>query len=292
MRALAAAGLALLLAPDVLAEGAGGWYTQVDNDVFFHTDRWYTSGVRIARVAPAAIGRWRWASCRRSTRRKPGSTIPSTVRPPRASSRPSRATTAAKASGRRWSSTWASRVPRRWADRRRSSSTAWSPRRTRTGHQRANRVDAQFAWVRSHDFQGDPAKPAHLYAHYGVVAGNQLAFAHGGVELRYGHGAAMGLSTPALRFAATPPLAPGDGSWAAFAAASVRAVAVNHLLDFAPGVDEPPARRKPTVGRFLAGVAWAGEAATVTFSLAEDTREFAGQRRDQAFGSVTLLVPF
>ena len=293
MRALAVACLALLLAPGVLAEGAGGWYTQVDNDVFFHTDRWYTSGVRIARVVP------------RGDREVEMGLLQEIYTPEARLHDPVDRPTAARllatlASHDRRDGEWTTMeldlgvtgpaalgrqaqelvhrvVPAPHED--------WS-------HQRTNRVDAQFAWVRSHDFEADPAKPAHLYAHYGVVAGNQLAFAHGGVELRYGHGAAMGLSTPALRFAATPPLAQGDGSWAAFAAASVRAVAVNHLLDFAPGVDEPPARRKPTVGRFLAGVAWAGEAATVTFSLAEDTREFAGQRRDQAFGSVTLLVPF
>ena len=27
------------------------WYLQLDNDVVFGTDRWYTSGVRLARVA-------------------------------------------------------------------------------------------------------------------------------------------------------------------------------------------------------------------------------------------------
>ena len=26
------------------------WYTQVDNDVFYGTDRWYTSGLRVARL--------------------------------------------------------------------------------------------------------------------------------------------------------------------------------------------------------------------------------------------------
>ncbi|HSS27994.1 MAG TPA: lipid A-modifier LpxR family protein, partial [Usitatibacter sp.] len=30
--------------------GAARWYLRVDNDVFFHTDRWYTSGLRLARV--------------------------------------------------------------------------------------------------------------------------------------------------------------------------------------------------------------------------------------------------
>jgi hypothetical protein len=40
--ACAAAGLAVA--------GDARWYVQVDNDLFFDTDRWYSSGVRIARV--------------------------------------------------------------------------------------------------------------------------------------------------------------------------------------------------------------------------------------------------
>ena len=42
--ALAAAGAASA------QESAARWYVQLDNDVVFETDRWYTSGVRIARV--------------------------------------------------------------------------------------------------------------------------------------------------------------------------------------------------------------------------------------------------
>ncbi|HET9471976.1 MAG TPA: lipid A-modifier LpxR family protein, partial [Usitatibacter sp.] len=260
MRAPAAALVAaasLLLAHAAHAQGAGGWYTQVDNDVFFHTDRWYTSGVRIARVVPRGDRKLEMGLLQEIY--TPEAKLHDPVDRPTAArllatlaSHDRRegewttveldlGVTGPAALGRQAQELVHRVVPAPHED--------WS-------HQRSNRLDAQFAWVRSHDFQGDPAKLAHLYAHYGVVAGNQLAFAHGGLELRFGHGAALALATPALRFAATPPLAGGDGSWSAFVGTSVRAVGVNHLLDFPPGLESPPARRKPTVGRFLGGVAW------------------------------------
>ena len=34
------------------------WYAQIDNDVAFHTDRWYTSGVRVARAHKLAEGKY------------------------------------------------------------------------------------------------------------------------------------------------------------------------------------------------------------------------------------------
>jgi hypothetical protein len=297
VRALAAALVAAasfaLAPPARAANGDSGWYTQVDNDVFFHTDRWYTSGVRIARVVP------------RGDRELEIGLLQEIYTPEAKFHDPIDRPTAARllatiASHDRRDGAWATieldvgvtgpaalgRQAQEFVHRFvPAPDEDWS-------HQRSNRVDAQFAWVQSHDLQHDPDALSHLYAHYGVVAGNQLAFVHGGLELRFGRGAAMALSTPALRFAATPPLAKADGSWSGFAGASVRAVAMNHLLDFSPGLDNPPVRRKPAVARFVGGVAWAGRLASVTFSLAQDTREFAGQRRDQRFGSVAILVPF
>jgi len=297
VRALAAALLAaawLLPAHAAHAQGGdAGWYTQVDNDVFFHTDRWYTSGVRIARVVP------------RGDRELEIGLLQEIYTPEAKFHDPIDRPTAARllatiASHDRRERDWTTREldlgvtgPAALGRQAQEFIHRFVPAPQEDwSHQRPNRVDAQFAWVRSHDFQGDPGALRHVYAHYGVVAGNQVAFAHAGLELRFGRGAALALSTPALRFAATPPLARGDGSWSAWLGASARAVAVNHLLDFAPGVDVAPVRRKPTVARFVGGVAWAGELATVTFALAQDTREFAGQRRPQSFGSVTLLVPF
>ena len=46
---IAAAALALAAAGAARGDDAQ-WYLRVDNDVPFATDRWYTSGVRIART--------------------------------------------------------------------------------------------------------------------------------------------------------------------------------------------------------------------------------------------------
>ena len=52
MRGRLAAGLFLLAAaPAAHADEDARWYLQIDNDVVFGTDRWYTSGARVARVA-------------------------------------------------------------------------------------------------------------------------------------------------------------------------------------------------------------------------------------------------
>ena len=56
-RAAALAALALAATSAPAADDAR-WYTQIDNDLVFHTDRWYSSGVRIARVQPTSEGRY------------------------------------------------------------------------------------------------------------------------------------------------------------------------------------------------------------------------------------------
>jgi lipid A 3-O-deacylase len=297
VRALAAAWAAVALAVAAQAAhgqtGEGGWYTQVDNDVVYGTDRWYTSGVRIAKVVPRGDRQLEFGLLQEiytpEAKRANAIDRPTAARLLATLACHDRGAgdwttveldlgvTGPAALGRQAQDFVHRFVPAPHED--------WS-------HQRSNRVDAQLAWVRSVDLAELSEKAPHVVAHYGVVAGNQIAFAHGGLELRFGRGAAMALATPLLRFAATPPVAKADGSWSAFLGASVRAVARNHLLDFAPGLENPPARRKAIVQRFLGGVAWTGRFASVTFSLANDTREFVGQRRDHGFGSVTLLLPF
>ena len=49
MRRTAPAALLVLVASAAAAQDAR-WYLRLDNDVAFGTDRWYSSGVRVARV--------------------------------------------------------------------------------------------------------------------------------------------------------------------------------------------------------------------------------------------------
>ena len=48
MRRLAALALSAGALAASASAGERRWYLQVDNDVVFHTDRWYTSGLRLA----------------------------------------------------------------------------------------------------------------------------------------------------------------------------------------------------------------------------------------------------
>ncbi len=283
---LAALALAIACCAEARADSPARWYLQVDNDVVYGTDRWYSSGVRIARVTGTdVLTEWgvlqevytpeakRWApgiDDRAPTARLLlygarhwliGTCIETIevgvgVRGP-------------SALGRESTDAVHQLVPAPEVD--------WS-------REQGDRIDAQAVFARSVPQGG-------LHVHFGAVAGSQQAFAHGGVEWRAGSGARGALS-PALRFAATPPPAAGASGWAAFLGASVRAVARNAMVarnydPFGPGLD--PRR---VVGRAAAGMAWVDSWGSVTFALAHDTREFAAQRRAHGFGSLTVHVEF
>ncbi|HSN21564.1 MAG TPA: lipid A deacylase LpxR family protein [Usitatibacter sp.] len=267
-----------------------GWYLQVDNDVVFGTDRWYTSGVRIAHVEARGGHELEWGLLQEiytpEAKRDNAIDRPNAARLLATLARHDRApgdwrtleadlgVTGPAALGRQAQEFVHRFVPAPHED--------WS-------HQRPNRVDAQLAWART---QRLPLEPL-VNANYGAVIGNQLAFAHAGIELRFGRGAATGLETPALRFAATPPLADAQApSWSPFVGASVRAVAWNRLLDVGPGDPRQTPDLRHVVGRFSGGIAWTGHGAQVVFALLHDTAEFAGQRRGADFGSLTLHLTF
>jgi hypothetical protein len=286
-----AACIAASLALSAAAQEDARWYLQVDNDSFFGTDRWYSSGVRVARVQregdhaielgilqeiytpeakrfefglvdrrPAA--RLLLSAARHDYTERYYQTLElaAGVRGP-------------AAQGEAVTDAIHRLIPARDVD--------WS----REGR---NELDLQLAAVRSHALSG-------LRVHYGAVLGNQLAFVHGGVEWRVGEGGAREMDTPVMRFAATPPLADarlGERGWSAFAGASVRAVARNQLLD--EGYDEfaaAPERRRG-VGRLAAGASASFGCASVVLALAQDSREFSTQRTPQRFGSLTLHVQF
>jgi hypothetical protein len=72
----------------------------------------------------------------------------------------------------------------------------------------------------------------------------------------------------------------------------VRAIARNAMIErnYDPfGGDLEPRR---VVARAAAGLAWVGGWGSATLALALDTREFAAQRKPQAFGSLAVHVAF
>lgn len=289
----AVAALAACASIGVRAADAGP-YTQVDNDVFYGTDRWYTSGVRLADVVARGDHALEFGLLQEiytpEAKRHNAVDRPNEARLLATFARHDRApgdwrtleldlgVAGPSALGRQTQELVHRVVPAPHED--------WS-------HERSDRLDAQLAWSRTRTL-GEPRDgEPYFNGHYGVALGTQVAFAHAGIELRFGQGeSARLLETPALRFAATPPFGEGDGSWASYLGASVRAVAWNRLLDFAPGLPMRTPRRNRVVQRYLAGVAWTGRGAQVTFTLIHETREFVGQRRDAGFGSVTLRLAF
>lgn len=283
--------IAACLSLAAAAQDEAAWYVQVDNDSFFATDRWYSSGVRVARVQRGGdhafeLGLLQEIYTPETKRFEPGVTdrrpaarlllflarhdhterhhqtleLAAGVRGPAAQGEPV--------------TDFIHRlIPARDVD--------WS----REGR---NELDVQLAAVRSHSL-------ADLRFHYGAVLGNQLTFVHGGVEWRIGDEGAKRMDTPLMRFAATPPLQHahlGERGWSAFAGVSARAVARNRLLDEGYDAFAAAPERRRGVGRIAAGASASLGCASLVFALAQDTREFATQRTPHRFGSVTLHVQF
>jgi hypothetical protein len=270
------------------------WYLQIDNDVVFTTDRWYTSGVRLARVSRDI----EWGLSQEIYTPDTRGTLPGTPdRSPTARlllslSQHFRGSSAFQtvgvaagvrgpaALGRQSTEFIHHAIPAPDVD--------WS-------RQLPNEYDAQVVWTRTQ--RSDAASPlgAGLKLHFGTVLGNQVLFGHIGAEYRIGSSTARGLSSPLLRFAPTPPLtdsgAPASG-WSAYAGASVRGVARNQLLtqDYDPTM--PELKPKRGVARGAAGVTYDAKSWSVQFSVARETREFAGQHTGQGFGSLLLRVAF
>ncbi len=297
----AAALLAASLATGAAAE-APRWHLQVDNDVVFHTDRWYSSGVRLSRSAPLDAG-----SPAASLLRLPGTTQQhwelglvheiytsdgnATPGPP---DRPDAARlflSLARHDRSPW--TWTTLAveagvtgPSAQGERAQDLIHALVPApHTDWSRQVGDRADAHAiaAWSRRWFPAGVPGA---LAVHAGGVAGTIQRFAHAGLAWRWG--AAVDQASPLLRFSPTPALAGPSRGLGLFAGASVRAVGANRLLDRRGDDPTPRVAAERRVRRVAAGLSWAAAWGTVDFSLAQDSREFAGQPHPHRFGSLTV----
>ena len=293
MRRLAAAAAAMVA---MVAMSAGAqeqkpaprWYLQMDNDLYFGTDRNYSSGLRLGRVAGTAEIQVEWGLLQEvySPEGKywnPGTddrapTARLLLYGARHRHAPSFFETLELAVGVRGPSALGEEVTdiaHKWAD---AAQVSWD-------RQEGDEIDVQLCAVRSHSF-GD------FHAHYGAVIGNQQAFAHGGIEWRHGTGAALAAYSPLFRYAATPPPAGAAPGWAVFAGASVRGVAHNAMIKRNYDPFRPELEPRRGVARAGAGVAWVAGWGSLTFALAAESREFDAQREAHAFGSLTLHVGF
>lgn len=281
--ALASTGAAA--APEIPAR----WYLQIDNDVVFVTDRWYTSGVRLARVVNTDGHEWELGF------------VHEVYTPEQRNWEPGRSDRAPTArlllDGARHTrmadvfDTIEVQAGVRGKSARGEQTTkfvhrAIPARDVDWDRQLPNRFDGSLIFARS--FNEQPFR-----VHYGVNIGTQLVFGHMGAEMRFGPGS-RDIDFQVMRFAATPPFEHHkDGrGWSVFAGASVRAVAHNGMIgpNYDPG--GKPINEQPVVGRLAAGAAWTFTNASVTFSLVHDTREFAEQRKPQQFGSLAVHWAF
>jgi hypothetical protein len=288
MKRAAALAAGLLAAAAPAAADDAQWYLQVDNDVAFSTDRYYTSGVRLARTHRSAegrriefglvqeiytpnlnryepddrpyVGRLFGYGARHDYTAEMHRTLEGSlgVRGPSARGRQAMdlAHRVFPAPGDDWS------------------------------RQLPDFVDLQLAASQSQALGFCP--PTLCAAHFGAAIGTTQTYAHAGLELRAGP---RPVPSQLLRFAATPPLA-GPPGWGAFAGVSARFVARNALLEGNADAGAPDVELRHGVVRLAAGVAWSGPWGAVTFALAQDSREFETQRVPQRFGSLALHVAF
>jgi hypothetical protein len=288
-RAAALAFAAMSCAAAAEDELPGRWYLQVDNDVVFVTDRWYSSGVRVANAwakdgHETEIGLLHEVYVPEQRNWEPGHADRSpTARLLLYGARhhrdPTRFDTWEAQLGVRGPAALGREITEFVHRAIPSEDVAWS-------RQLPNRVDvsvvaAQSRWL------------GPLRVHYGGVLGTQLVFAHAGVELRYGPGS-RDIDFQAMRFAATPPFAARtDGlGWSVFGGASARAIAYNDMIgpNYDPGAADIHMKR--SIARIAGGAAWTFARGSITFALVQDTREFDEQRRPQRFGSLGLHWAF
>ncbi|HEX4944594.1 MAG TPA: lipid A deacylase LpxR family protein, partial [Usitatibacteraceae bacterium] len=151
-----------------------------------------------------------------------------------------------------------------------------------------NRADVQVTGAWSRRLMAD-AIPGALVMHGGAAAGTITAFGHAGIEWRTDSPAEA--ANPLLRFAATPPMPRNARGLSLFAGASLRAIARNRVLGRRSDDPKPEAAREHRVSRVAAGLAWSEDWGVVTLGLAQDSREFDGQRSPHRFGSLTVSFP-
>lgn len=280
------------------------WHVQVDNDVAFHTDRWYSSGVRVYRSASLEGGEPLASVLRAPATRSqrldvgviqevytgnPYAAPADTDRPnagrllvsaARHDIAPDALVTLgvdAGVSGPSARGEEAQRFIHRFVT---APETDWSS-------QVPDRADVQLvgAWSKGMSVDGLPGK---LVLHGGAVAGTLTAFGHAGVEWR-SDGPAEAAS-PLLRYAATPPLQRPEGGLGFFAGAGVRGVARNRLLERRADDARAEPSAETWVARIAAGISWSAPWGTATFGIAQDSREFEGQSAPHRFGTLTVSL--
>ena len=267
------------------------WYLQMDNDLGFETDRWYSSGIRLSGVrrygdherelgllqdvfTPDVKGFRAGAVDRMPTARL-------FVMAARHDRDEARWQTLEVDVGVRGPSAGGRDVTRLVHRVVHARDIDWS-------RQNEDRIDVQLVASRTENL----LRAVNL--NYGAVLGNELTFVHAGAEYRLGTRGANAPSAAVVRFAASPPpFGTGlEGCWSAFFAASGRLVLRNKMLEQGYGfIGDTPSRRR-SVARATSGFSWAWPGGIVTFAVVHESKEFAQQSRGHTFASLTGYVDF
>jgi hypothetical protein len=278
------------------ARGKGAeWYVQLDNDVFFHTDRWYSSGVRVARVKDdVEVGITQEIYTPDVQHSPPG--VPDR--------RPTARLLATLDQHFRGEFAYQTvglalgvRGPSALGEQTQDFVHRFVPSGARIdwSNQLPDEYDASVLWTRTQrSARGSPIGEG-WKVHFGAVLGNQQLFVHLGTEFRIGDDQPRGLSSELLRFAPTPPVTDAGAQpigWSAFAGASIRGVERNQMLELDNDPAKPDLKIEHAVGRVALGATYGMHWGSVELALAADTKEFHGQHTFQKFGQLTLHFTF
>ena len=277
------AGLLASLALAAQAESPY-WYLQFDNDAGLDTDRWYSSGLRVARVSSHGAYELEWALSQEiytpeakrfalgTVDRAPTALILLSLA--RHDPAPLCLQTVELALGVRGPSALgeeATELIHRVVSAR---AVEWT-------YQERDQLSARLSFTRSHRVE-------QAAIHYGAVVGTDRTFAHAGAEWRFG----ADLASSALRYAPTPPPRAGDARWGSFIGVGARVIGRDDLMGRGYDLALPPPDLERVVGRAVAGVGLVRPWGSVLFSMVIDTREFAEQRVPHRFGSLAVHIDF
>lgn len=138
--------------------------------------------------------------------------------------------------------------------------------------------------------------PFDVTPHAGGALGNVFTYANSGFMVRYGKRLMLDYGPPRIQ-----PSLPGSGyfithkgfGWYLFAGLEGRAVARNIFLDGNSFQDSPRVDKKRMIGDIELGVAFTLDNIRLSYSHVMRTREFAGQSSNyQNFGAVSLSMQF
>jgi lipid A 3-O-deacylase len=278
--------VAALLASLALGAHAGNpyWYLQFDNDAGLDTDRWYSSGLRLARVSSHGAYDLEWAllqeiytpEAKRFTLgtvdRAPTSLIMLALA--RHDPHPLCLQTIELAVGVRGPSALGEEATE-------FIHRVVSAREVDWTYQERDQLTARLAMTRSHRLE-------QATLHYGAVVGTDRTFAHAGAEWRFG----ADLASSMLRYAPTPPPRAGEARWGSFLGIGARVIARDDLMGRSYDLALPPPELERVVGRAVAGVGLVRPWGSVLLTMVLDTREFEEQRVPHRFGSIAVHIDF